>query len=111
MARVLAYTSPARGHLYPLTPVVDELRRRGHQISVRTLASQVPLMHAHGFAAAPVSGRVEAVVHQDWRGHNPRQALAMAVGVFCARAEHDAADLERAIEAERPDAVLVDINS
>ena len=111
MAHVLAYTSPARGHLSPLTPVLDELRARGHQITVRTLASQVPLMHARGFAAAAVSGRVEAVVHQDWRGRNPRQALAMAVGVFCARAEHDAADLAQAIGAERPDAVLVDINS
>jgi hypothetical protein len=26
MARVLAYTSPARGHLYPVTPILDELR-------------------------------------------------------------------------------------
>lgn len=25
MARVLAYTSPARGHLYPLVPILDEL--------------------------------------------------------------------------------------
>ncbi len=111
MAHVLAYTSPARGHLYPLTPILDELRRRGHQITVRTLASQVPLMHARGFSAAAISDRVEAVVQQDWRGRNPRQALAIAVRAFCARAEHDAADLRHAIGAERPDAVLVDINS
>jgi MGT family glycosyltransferase len=111
MAHVLAYTSPARGHLYPLTPILDELRRRGHQITVRTLASQVSLMRERGFAAAAISGRVEAVVHQDWRGRNPRQALAIAVRVFCARAEHDAADLRDAISAERPDTILVDINS
>ena len=37
MARILAYTSPARGHLYPLTPILDELRGRGHDIAVRTL--------------------------------------------------------------------------
>jgi hypothetical protein len=80
-------------------------------VTVRTLASQVPLMHAHGFAAAAISGRVEAVALEDWRAGNPRRALAMAVGVFCARATHDAADLEQAIGAERPDAVLVDINS
>lgn len=111
MAHVLAYTSPARGHLYPLTPILDELRRRGHQITVRTLASQVSLMRERGFAAAAISGRVEAVVHQDWRGRNPRQALAIAVRVFCARAEHDAADLRDAIRAGRPDTILVDINS
>jgi hypothetical protein len=43
MARILAYTSPARGHLYPLTPILDELARRGHDICVRTLASEVAL--------------------------------------------------------------------
>ena len=30
MARYLAYTSPARGHLYPIVPTLRELRRRGH---------------------------------------------------------------------------------
>ena len=34
MSRVLAYTSPARGHLYPLTPILLELRDRGHDVSV-----------------------------------------------------------------------------
>ncbi len=42
--KVLAYTSPARGHLYPLVPILDELARRGHAIAIRTLASEVPLM-------------------------------------------------------------------
>jgi MGT family glycosyltransferase len=111
MAHVLAYTSPARGHLFPLTPILDQLRRRGHHVTVRTLASQVPLMLACGFDAAAVSQRVEAIAHEDWRGRNPRQALAISARVFCDRAEHDAADLGRAIEAEQPDAVLVDINS
>jgi UDP:flavonoid glycosyltransferase YjiC (YdhE family) len=35
MARILAYTSPGRGHLFPLTAILDELRRRGHHISLR----------------------------------------------------------------------------
>ena len=111
MARILAYTSPARGHLYPLTPILDELHRRGHHISVRTLASQVPLMLARGFDAAPIDERVEAIVHEDWRGRNARQALAIAVRGFCTRAEYDAPDLRAAILAERPDVVLVDINA
>lgn len=111
MARILAYTSPARGHLYPLTPILDELHRRGHDISVRTLASEVPLMRSRGFEAEPISSSVETLVHDDWRGKNPRQALAIAVSGFCARAEYDAADLEQAIAAESPDVLLVDINS
>jgi MGT family glycosyltransferase len=111
MARILAYTSPSRGHLYPLTPILDELARRGHDIAVRTLASEVALMNTRGFAAAPISEQVEAIELQDWRGRNPRHALEIAVRGFCARAGHDAADLRQAIDQEQPDVVVVDVNS
>ncbi len=111
MAHVLAYTSPARGHLFPLISILDELQQRGHQVAVRTLAAEIPLLTARGFDAAPISDRVEALVQEDWRAANPRAALAAAVRSFCARAEHDAADLRAAIAAERPDVVLVDVNS
>ncbi|HEX7535534.1 MAG TPA: glycosyltransferase [Dermatophilaceae bacterium] len=111
MARILAYTSPAAGHLFPLTPILDELAARGHQIAVRTLAAQVPLMQAHGFAAGPISERVEAITLDDWRARNTRQGLSRAVKCFCARAEYDAPDLRQAITDERPDALIVDINS
>jgi MGT family glycosyltransferase len=111
MARVLAYASPSRGHLFPLTPILDELLRRGHAIGVRTLASQVPLMHSRGFTAAPIDAQVEAVEIQDWRARSPQKALAAAVRGFCARAEFDADDLRQAISDEQPDVVLVDINA
>jgi MGT family glycosyltransferase len=110
MAHVLAYTSPARGHLYPLTPILDELRRRGHQVALRTLSSQVDTMRARGFDANPVDPRVEAIPHDDWKGSNQRDALNRAVRVFGARAAIEADDVRRAIADERPDAVLVDIN-
>lgn len=111
MPRTLAYTSPAKGHLFPVTPILDELHRRGHHISVRTLASQRSLMESRGFSAAAIDPAIEAIEHVDWQARNPREGLARAVGVFAARAEHDAGDLRRAIEAESPDALLIDINS
>ncbi|MBA3688519.1 MAG: glycosyltransferase [Chloroflexi bacterium] len=111
MARILAYTSPARGHLFPLTPILVELRRRGHDIALRTLASEVPLMRGLGFDAAPISERIEAIDHDDWKASNPRAALVHAVATFVARAQHDAPDLRQAIADERPDLVIVDINS
>lgn len=46
MTRILAYTSPGRGHLFPLTAILDELHRRGHHIRLRTLADEVPSMQA-----------------------------------------------------------------
>lgn len=111
MARILAYTSPARGHLFPLTPILDELRRRGHHITLRTLASQVPLMKTRGFDAAPISEQVEAIGHDDWRASNPRSGLIRAARTFCERAAYDGPDLREAIAQERPAAVIVDINS
>ena len=111
MARILAYTSPARGHLFPLTPVLDALAARGHKVSVRTLASDVPLMRSRGFDAAPISGDVEAVALEDYGKSNPRAALVASTATFCERAAFDGPDLRQAIEETSPDAVIVDVNS
>lgn len=111
MSHVLAYTSPARGHLFPVTPILTELHRRGHSVSVRTLAEQVPLMRNLGFSAEAIDPRIEAIPLQDWQERGSRQALAASVRTFAARAPYDSADLSRAIADERPDAVIVDVNS
>jgi MGT family glycosyltransferase len=111
MTRVLAYTTPARGHLYPLVPTLLELKGRGHDVVLRTLASQVGQMRELGFDAAPVDPRVEAIEHDDFKGKNPLDKVRRALEVFMQRAPFDAADLAAAIEAERPDALLVDGNA
>jgi UDP:flavonoid glycosyltransferase YjiC (YdhE family) len=59
MARILAYTTPGRGHLYPLIPILGELRR-GHQVVLRTLAAEAASMRQRGFDAGPISDRIEA---------------------------------------------------
>ena len=110
MSRILAYTSPARGHLYPVTSILDELRRRGHEILVRTLESEVPLALSRGFHAAPISPAIEVIQHDDWRAPNARAALVHAMRTFTARARHEVPDLRQAIAEEHPDALLIDIN-
>jgi UDP:flavonoid glycosyltransferase YjiC (YdhE family) len=109
MSRVLAYTSPARGHLYPAVSILDELRRRGHEIAVRTLAAEVPAMRRLGFEAAPIAVEVEALEMDDWRARGQAAKIRRATGVFASRVAHDATDLERAIGEVEPDAVLVDV--
>jgi MGT family glycosyltransferase len=111
MARYLVYTSPARGHLYPIVPTLDELRRRGHEVVVSTLASEVELLRNLGFKAAPIDPAIERKEHADWRARTPIGALQAALHTFFERARHDGPDLRRAIEEERPDASLVDINT
>jgi MGT family glycosyltransferase len=111
MARILAYTSPGRSHLFPLTPILDQLHSRGHQIVLRTLASQLELMRARGFDVAPIDTRIETIELDDWKARNSLQSVRENARVFSARAEYDAPDLTRAIADSEPDAVLVDINS
>jgi MGT family glycosyltransferase len=109
MARVLAYTSPARGHLFPVVPILDELAARGHDVALRTLASEVELMGSRGFDAAPIDAAIERLEHDDYRARTPLGAQKRAMHVFCERAHLDAEDLRRAIDDTQPDAVLVDI--
>jgi MGT family glycosyltransferase len=111
MARVLAYTSPARGHLYPLVPILDELAARGHEIAIRTLSSQVTLMQDRGFAALPVAAAIEALVHDDYQARTPQGSLKRGVAKFAARAEYEVSDLRAALDAEQPDVLLVDAMS
>ena len=71
MTRVLANTTPARGHLYPIVPALLELQRRGHSVAVRTLASQVGRMRALELDAGPIDPRLEALAHDDFKGRTP----------------------------------------
>jgi MGT family glycosyltransferase len=111
MTRVLAYTSPARGHLFPLVPILDELAGRGHAVAVRTLSSQVELMRTRGFDAAAVDARIEAVAHDDYLGRTPLGAQKRAVRAICRRAEFEVEDLRRAIDDVRPDLLVVDFGT
>jgi UDP:flavonoid glycosyltransferase YjiC (YdhE family) len=91
-----------------MVPILDELRRRGHEVALRTLASEVGTMRARGFEAAPIAPAIEALRMEDWRARTPPGALLRVARMLGARAPHDAADLRGAIVAERPDALIVD---
>jgi UDP:flavonoid glycosyltransferase YjiC (YdhE family) len=90
-------------------PVLDELRRRGHEVVLRTLAGEVEAMRSRGFDAAPISREVEALPMEDWRARTAPGAQLKATRTIRARAPRDARDLLRALESTRPDALIVDI--
>jgi MGT family glycosyltransferase len=109
--KVLAYTSPARGHVYPVVPTLLELRDRGHEVAVRTLASEVANLRGLGLGASAVSPLVEAREMDDWRATNPLAQLKRALATFVDRAENEVPDLTAAIDSDRPDLLLIDVNS
>jgi MGT family glycosyltransferase len=106
MSRILVYTSPSRGHLYPLVPTLEALRERGHDVSVRTLASAVPMLEALGFEAAPVAERAERIENDDWRARTPIGAQRRDVATYVKRAPYEVADIRDAID--EADALLID---
>lgn len=111
MSTILAYTSPAIGHLFPMMPLLLELRSRGHDVHVRTLGNRVDVVRGAGLFAEAIDPGIAEIVHPDWEATNPVQGLKLAVCTFSERGRLDGPDLEGAIADVRPDLVIVDTNS
>lgn len=107
--RVLAYTSPARGHLNPMMEALVELRRRGAEVHVRTLSSQVETVRGAGLACEPIDPAIEALVHDDHEARSQIAAGRRSFATFASRSPYDAPDFAAALEAVRPDVSLVDV--
>jgi MGT family glycosyltransferase len=109
--RVLAYTSPARGHLFPTMPVLLELQRRGHDVTVATVGVDVPALRDMGFDARAVDPAIAQITHDDYLAGSPIEGIKRSVRVMNRRAPLEVADLRRLIDETRPDALLIDTNT
>ncbi len=109
--KVLAYTSPARGHLYPLVPILAALTERGHHTSVCTLSDQLEHLAPLGIAATAIDPAVEGIAIEDWRERSPRRAAISVFKTFAKRSEGEVPDITRAIELYDPDVLIIDINA
>ncbi|HEX5608743.1 MAG TPA: nucleotide disphospho-sugar-binding domain-containing protein [Solirubrobacterales bacterium] len=78
---------------------------------MRTRSEMVEVLRSRGLHAEPIAAAVEAIEMDDWRARTTLGSVLRAGRVFRARAPLDALDLERAIAALGPDAVLVDVNA
>ena len=110
MAVILAYGSPALGHLFPLAALLSELAERGHHVHLHTMSGGVKDMRAAGIHAEPVDPRIEAIVGPDWMARNALEVLKISIDVLCRRAVFEVDDLRAAIDRVRPDAMIVDAN-
>lgn len=110
MAVILAYGSPALGHVYPLSALLVELARRGHRVHLRTMAGQIDNMRALGLHAGAVDPRIEAIDGQDWLARNALGVLKRSTDVLCRRAAIEVGDYRRAVDQVRPDAAIIDAN-
>lgn len=106
--RVLAYTSPARGHLNPMMAPLLELAARGAEVHVRTLASEVPAVRKAGLACEPIDPRIEAIEMDDHSAKSQVAAGERAFEVWARRARIEVGDFEAAIAAVAPDVAVID---
>ena len=111
MTRFLAYTSPARGHLYPMVATLLELHHRGHDVHVRTLGSEVAVLRELGLSAEAIDSAIEHTPLDTWRATTPQEGLALALATFAGRAVHEVPDLQEALASVHPDVLLVDITT
>ena len=110
MARVLAYQTPAMGHFFPISVLLAELRNRGHDIALRTLAAGVNAGRDMGFDTEPVDPRIEEMPLDDAGAATPQEALSRVRDTFARRADYEVPDLTEAINDVRPDVLIVDPN-
>lgn len=89
--------------------VLEDLRRRGHEITLRTLADETEEMRRLGFDAGPVPPEIEALEMDDWRASGRLGVWRRSLEVLGSRAAFEARDLSSAIAATGPDAVIADV--
>jgi MGT family glycosyltransferase len=111
MARLLAYNSPTPGHVYPSAGILLELHRRGHEVHVRTSASEVDRLRRLGLRAEPVDPAIEAIELVDWNVRSQVKAQKRVVEFYEDRGRLEIPDLQRAIEKVEPSALIVDVQT
>jgi MGT family glycosyltransferase len=108
--RLLVYTSPARGHLYPVVPIATELAGRGHEVTICTLSEELENLAQLDVEVAAIDPLIERNQIEDWREHSPRRAGLSVLRTFAERARGEEPDLARAIDRHAPDVLLIDVN-
>ena len=111
MSTVLLYTSPARGHLYPMMDVALALRARGHRVVVQTLADEGAAVEAAGVEHRAIDPRIEALPLEDWQGSNPLDAMRRTLARWVQRAPFEVEDLRVSLAEVQPQALLLDVHA
>ncbi|MEI6620377.1 MAG: glycosyltransferase [Actinomycetes bacterium] len=110
MSTVLMYTSPARGHLYPMMDVAIALRESGHRVVMQTLASELDPVVGEGLEHRPISPEIEALQIKDYLGGNPLKQFQLTLSCWLARAPHEVDDLRASCVELTPDLLVIDAN-
>ena len=111
MARILAYTTPAAGHLFPLVPGLLALQRRGHHVHLRVGERLLSVARDAGLDASAADPAIDADEVKDYTAAKDIDKLRKGLHDMLARGPLEKADLERAIAEREPDLIITDTNA
>ncbi len=111
MKTLLIYTSPARGHLYPMMDVALEFKNRGGSVFVQTLSAEKENVEKAGLRHLPISPNIEALTLEDYKEKNPVNQFRSAFRTWLARAKYEIEDLKKSVDEIEPDLLIVDVNT
>jgi MGT family glycosyltransferase len=111
MNTILIYTSPARGHLYPIMDIAIGLRSEGHRVVMQTIASEKDNVIAEGIEYRPISVEIEKLVLEDYKITNPINQIKSTFARWLSRAPYEVEDLRNSCAEIVPDLLIVDVNT
>jgi MGT family glycosyltransferase len=111
MSTFLIYTSPARGHLYPIMDVALALRAAGHRVVVQTLADERERVTTAGLEHRPIARGIEALPLRDFAHAHPGAQVRATYDTWLARAPLEIDDLGATVAELAPDGLVIDANT
>jgi MGT family glycosyltransferase len=108
MARVLVYTTPGPGNIYPVVPTLLELAARGHELHVRTRDTEAERLRSLGLDATAIDPRIHEIEIDDYRGRSQIDASMRLLRAIAARGKIEIETVEAAVEEFRPEVLLID---
>ncbi len=111
MKTFLIYTSPARGHLYPMMDIALELKNEGHIVFIQTLAEEREIIISEGLQHLSISSDIEGLPLEDYYKKNPVSQIKSAFNTWLARAPYEIEDLQKSYNQINPDILIIDVNT
>ena len=111
MKKVLIYTSPARGHLYPMMDIAIKLKEEGYHVFIQTLSGEKNNVDSEGVEHLSISPEIETFTLDDYKEKSPISQIKATFRTWLSRAPYEIEDLRESCKMLSPDLLIIDANT
>lgn len=111
MKTALIYTSPARGHLYPMMDIAIKLKEEGYRVVIQTLSAERSNVESEGLVHLSISPEIERITLDDYKEKSPISQIKATFRSWLSRAPHEIEDLRESCNKFSPDLLIIDANT